>query len=187
MKKNVITAVLTLIVFTIFLGFIYPLVITGIAQVMFPFQSNGSLIIKDGHIIGSELIGQSFTDIRYFHGRPSSINYDASNSGGSNFGPMNKTFMKRIEDQIKIIRADNNLSSDLFIPGDIITSSASGLDPHISPESAKIQINRIARIRGIPKNKLDELIMTYMEHPISGGHYVNVLKLNLALDMLGAK
>jgi K+-transporting ATPase ATPase C chain len=108
MKKNVFTAVLTLIVFTIFLGFIYPLVITGIAQVMFPWKANGSLIKKDGNIIGSELIGQSFTDLRYFHGRPSSAGYNASNSSGTNQGPMNETLIKEITERIESVRAVNS-------------------------------------------------------------------------------
>lgn len=170
--------------FTILLGVVYPLFITGIAQVMMPAKANGSIIIKDGNIVGSGLIGQNFDKPEYFHSRPSAVNYDAANSGASNLGPSSAKLMDQVKERIEQVRKENNLK-DEEIPPDMVLSSASGLDPHISRANALIQLKRVARERNIPEAEVIKLIEENSNGDFIGiwGHRgVNVLKLNLALD-----
>lgn len=178
-----------LLIITIITGVVYPLIITGLSQILFPKESNGSLIIKNQKIIGSELIGQSFDQPKYFLSRPSATQYFAYNpmySGGSNLGPTNLVLIQRIATKIKELqKLDPN--NRLSIPTDLVTTSGSGLDPHITPETAFYQANRIAKIRNIPIYVVNNLINQAIEYPqfrILGEARINVLKLNLALDDL---
>lgn len=189
MKKIVLTSIIMLLTMTLFLGFIYPLTTTGLAYLLFPRQAQGSLIYQDGRVVGSELIGQKFTNPRYFHGRPSVAGegYDATASGGSNLGPTNKKLLEAVGERLARTREENGLSREKMVPADLVTASASGLDPHISPEAAFIQVPRIARVRGIPEEKIRELVEQHIEgrqFGFLGEPRVNVLKLNLALDAL---
>ncbi len=172
---------------TLVLGVCYPLLMTGICQVAFPHQANGSLIRADGKVIGSALIGQNFSKPEYFQPRPSAAGndgYDATASGGSNYGPTNRKLADRIKAAVKKFRKDN---PDFRgpIPADLLTASASGLDPDISPASATVQAPRIAKVRGIPLDKLNQLIAQNTRQPdlgLLGEPRVNVLAINLALD-----
>lgn len=182
--KDLITSALLILVFTISLGIIYPLAVWGVSQVIFPFQANGSLIEKNGEIIGSELIGQSFSGAKYFHSRPSAAGngYDAGTSGGSNLGPTSQKLIERIKNDTENRQIENPSQT---IPADLITASASGLDPHISPAAAEFQISRVARERNISETVLRELVAKFTENRtfgILGESRVNILKLNLALD-----
>ncbi len=177
-------------ILTILTGMLYPLAITGIAQKLFPHKANGSLIVQGNIIRGSELIGQYFVDPTYFFGRPSATleyPYNASASAGSNLGPTNKALVESVKARIQFLRSmDPNTNQS--IPRDILFSSGSGLDPHISVEAAHYQVSRIARLRGISEEKLYALIAEFTEEPIQGiigRQRVNVLKLNLMLDQLG--
>ncbi len=176
--KVLITSVLMLVVMTVTLGLVYPFVVWGIAQVAFPHQANGSLIERDGKLIGSELIGQKFTSERYFHGRPSAAGngYDASASGGSNLGPTSAKLIDRVKE---------DAADKPSIPADLVTTSASGLDPHISPAAAEYQVGRVSAARGISDAKVRELIGEFTEgrtFGLLGEPRVNVLMLNRALD-----
>ena len=177
-------AVVLLLMFTALTGFAYPLGVTGLTQVVIPGSANGTLIRKDGRIIGSALIGQAFKSDRYFHGRPSAAGekgYDASASGGSNYGPLSKKLLERVEDDVTKLRA----VSAAAIPADAVTASASGLDPHISPAFALLQIDRVARARGVPTDRVRQLVLQSTEAPtlgLLGEPRVNVLLLNLAMD-----
>lgn len=179
-----------MLVMTLLTGIAYPLVVTGLAKVIFPKQADGSLVDKDGKLIGSVLIGQNFSAARYFNSRPSSAGkdgYDAANSSGSNLGPTNKAFLDSAARQAEKVRTDNGLSSNAPVPGDLITASASGLDPHISPEAAQIQVTRVARLRNLSEQKLQVLVDQYTEgrqFGFLGEPRVNVLRLNMALDSL---
>jgi K+-transporting ATPase ATPase C chain len=172
---------------TILFGIAYPLVITGISQVAFPRQANGSLIVSDGKVIGSELIGQNFTKPEYFQPRPSAAGndgYDPTASGGSNFGPTNQKLVDRVKASVEKFRKDNPDYTGP-IPADLVTASASGLDPHLSPDSARVQAARIAKARGASMDQISEVIAQFTEPPslgLLGEPRVNVLKLNLALD-----
>ena len=190
-------ALRAMIVLTIVLGIAYPLVMTGIGQLVLPAQANGSIIIVNGKPVGSALIGQSFTDAdgqplaQYFQPRPSAAGngYDAGASSGSNWGPENPDFIEAIEERKSQIAKFNGVSEG-DIPADAVTASSSGLDPHISPEYALLQVQRVATARNIPESKVKELVQSmiqnrdlgYMGEPI-----VNVLQLNIALDALGGK
>src|ERR1700674_4245424 len=172
---------------TLVLGVIYPLAITGICQVVFPRQANGSLIAANGNVIGSELIGQNFTKPEYFQPRPSAAGndgYDATASGGSNYGPTNQKLIDRVKASVEKFRKDNpNYTGP--IPADLVTTSASGLDPHISPDSAQAQAARVAKARGVSVDQMNQLVARSIEPPdlgFLGEPRVNVLKLNLALD-----
>jgi len=175
------------IVMTILLGVIYPLAITGICQVFFPHQANGSLVTSGGRLIGSELIGQNFTKPEYFQPRPSaagSDGYDPTASGGSNYGPTNQKLIARVKASIEKFRKENP-DYQGPIPADLLTASASGLDPHISPASAGAQAARVAQARGVPVEQVNRLIAQFTERPdlgILGEPRVNVLKLNVELD-----
>jgi potassium-transporting ATPase KdpC subunit len=180
-------SILVLLVFSILTGLVYPLIITGIAQLVFPHQANGSLIVINRKTVGSELIGQSFTKPEYFHSRPSAVNYDASNSGGTNWGPTNQKLINQVDSTARWIRAENSLAADAPVPADIVTSSASGLDPNISLQAALLQVSRVAKARGLDKSNVRNLVNQFTEKPllgIFGQPIVNVLKLNIALDSL---
>jgi K+-transporting ATPase ATPase C chain len=178
---------LCLVIFA-FCGMLYPLVMTGLVQQLMPDQANGSLIRNtEGVVVGSHLIGQSFHSPRYFNGRVSSINYDASASGSNNYGPSNEVMLQRVKNDLSAFLEANPKVKQSEIPGDLLTNSGSGLDPHISPQAAKIQVPRIARERRIDPAKLYALIKAHTEHPlfgIFGESRVEVLALNLELDKL---
>ena len=185
--KQIKIAILATIVLTILFGLAYPLVFTGLAQVLFPHQANGSLVTVNGKVAGSELIGQSFTKPEYFHGRPSAAGnngYDAANSSGSNLGPTNQKLVDRVKADVQKFRAENPDYTGP-IPADLLTSSASGLDPHISPASAEAQVARVAKARGVTPDRIAELVAKHTEGRqwgIFGEPRVNVLLLNLDLD-----
>ncbi len=170
--------------FSVVLGLLYPFAMTGIAQLFFPHAANGSMIIQDGKIVGSELIGQRFTQEMYFHGRPSAVNYDGGGSGASNYGPSEPKWHDLISERVTTIRAINALAPDDTIPVDCVTASASGLDPHLSLASAMLQVPRIANVRKLDETALRSLIVTQSENLVLSAPYVNVLTLNLALDTL---
>ena len=172
---------------TILLGVAYPLVVTGISQVLFPHQANGSLITKNGQVIGSELLGQNFTKPEYFQPRPSAAGndgYDPTASGGSNYGPTNQKLIDRTKAAVEKFHKENPDFHGL-IPADLLTASGSGLDPDISPASAQAEVARVAKARGIAVDQLNELVAQYTKAPdlgLIGEPRVNVLQLNLALD-----
>ena len=197
MLKEFRPAIMMVILFTVLTGLAYPLAITGIAQVIFPWQANGSLIEKDGKVIGSSLIGQNFTDDKYFHGRPSATNdtdpndstktvdapYNASNSMGSNLGPTSKALIDRVTAAAEKLKAENKKP----IPVDLVTTSASGLDPDITPAAAAFQVPRVAKARKLPEATVANLVANQTQGRslgVIGEVHVNVLALNMALDAL---
>ena len=199
MLKEVRPAIVLILAFTVITGLLYPLAMTGIAGVIFPYQARGSLIEKDGKVIGSELMGQYFTGDGYFHGRPSatlgpdpsdpskttSVPYNAANSMGSNLGPTNKALIDRVKGDVDKLKAENPSAQ---VPVDLVTTSGSGLDPDISPEAAYFQVPRIAKARNMPENALQALIAEHIQGRtlgLLGERRVNVLELNLALDKAG--
>ena len=184
MKKNLITAVLMTIATTILLGLVYPLVVTGLAQVIFPKQANGQLIQKDGKTIGSRIIGQGFSGPEYFHSRPSAAGngYDAANSAGSNLGPTNQKLIDRVKSDVATAQAENPGQP---VPIDLVTTSASGFDPHITPAAAEFQLPRVAKERGATVEQVQTLMAKYTEARqlgVLGEARVNVLELNLELN-----
>jgi K+-transporting ATPase ATPase C chain len=186
MKQILISAVMLTLVITVLTGLVYPLVVTGLSQVLFAHRANGSLIVANGKVVGSELIGQKFTRPEYFHGRPSAAGdgYDAANSGASNFGPTNKALVDRVRDDVKKFRQENPTYTGP-IPADLLTTSASGLDPHISPASAFAQVDRVAKARGVAADVVRRAVEQRVEgrqFGIFGEPRVNVLALNLDLD-----
>lgn len=188
MKKNLVTAVLMTIVTTVLLGLVYPLLMTAVSQVLFPSQANGSLIVRNGRMVGSRLIGQPFTGPGYFHSRPSAAGsgYDAANSGGTNLGPTNASLLNRVTVEAKRL-ADENPSQP--VPIDLVTTSASGLDPDISPAAAEFQIPRVARTRGMTEAQVRAVLAQNIhdrQARVLGEPRVNVLQLNLALDGMSA-
>jgi K+-transporting ATPase ATPase C chain len=199
MLKEIRPAIVMLLALTLVLGIAYPLAMTGIAHIIFPHQANGSLLYdKDGKVIGSELIGQNFASDKYFHGRLSAISgtdsagksiptpYDASNSYASNLGPTSKALVDRVTGDVAKLKAENNQP----VPVDLVTSSGSGLDPDITPAGAYFQVPRIAKARKLSEDQVKQLVGDHLEGRflgIFGEPHVNVLKLNLALDVLGSK
>ena len=184
MKKNLITAVLMTIATTILLGIIYPLVVTGLAQVLFPRQANGQLIYRNGKVIGSSLIAQGFSGAGYFHPRPSAAGngYDAANSNGSQLGPTNQKLIDRVKGDVASAQTEN---PGVPVPIDLVTTSASGFDPDITPAAAKFQIQRVAAERKAPTAEIEEFVQQHTagrQWGFLGEPRVNVLELNLALD-----
>jgi K+-transporting ATPase ATPase C chain len=198
MFQHIRPAITMIVCMTILTGLAYPVAMTGIAQAIFPHQANGSLIERDGKVIGSALIGQNFTSATYFHGRPSATTdtdpndatktvpapYNAANSGGSNLGPTSKTLVDRVTNDVRARSAENPGTP---IPIDLVTTSASGLDPDISPAAALFQAARVAKARNLPEARVRQLIQDHTVDRIAGlvgEPHVNVLELNLALDAL---
>ena len=178
------------IFWTVLAGILYPLAITGIAQVAFPRQANGSLIEQGGKIVGSELLAQQFTGEKYFWPRPSAGSYATVPSGASNYGPTSKKLQDAVNGYADALRKAHHLPADAPVPADLVFTSASGLDPHISPEAAQFQIGRVAAARGMSLDELKPLVDRFVEPPqwgFLGQARVNVLKLNLALDAMGPK
>jgi len=190
--KQLKPALLSLLVFTVLTGVVYPLVVTGLAQLLFPAQANGSLIVQDGHVVGSTLIGQPFDDPKYFWSRPSATSpagYTGTASSGSNLGPLSDDLASAVKDRIAALRAADP-GNTAPVPVDLVTASGSGLDPHISPAAARFQAARIARVRGIPETTVTGLIDQHThgrQLGFLGEAVVDVLPLNLALDALGSK
>jgi K+-transporting ATPase ATPase C chain len=196
MLREIRPAIVLLLALTLITGLAYPLVITGIAGIIFPRQAQGSLIEKDGKVVGSALIGQEFKDDKYFHGRPSATTapdpndstktvpapYNAANSGGSNLGPTSKALADRVKDDVDKLKAEN---PSMPVPLDLVTTSASGLDPDISPEAALFQVPRVAKARNMPEDRVRDLVNQNTKGRFAallGEPRVNVLALNLALD-----
>jgi K+-transporting ATPase ATPase C chain len=189
MKKHLITALLMTVVMTVLLGLIYPLVITGLAQVLFRNKANGQLVSRGGEVIGSRIIAQPFTSAKYFHPRPSAAGngYDAANSGGTNLAATNQKLIDRVRADAASLQKEN---SGQPIPVDLLTTSASGLDPEISPAAAEFQVPRVARERGLAEAAVHDLVRHHIQQRdlgLLGEPRVNVLELNLALDEMTAK
>jgi len=188
MKKQLMTAIWFTLVTTVIFGVIYPLVMTAISQVLFPDKANGSLIIKNGQVVGSRLIGQAFTGDKYFHSRPSAAGngYDATASGGSNLGPTNQVLISRVHDDVAKLQQER---PGELVPADMVTTSGSGLDPDISPANAEFQTPRVAKARGLSVAEVRQIVTKHTQgrqYGIFGEPRVNVLELNLDLDGMAA-
>ena len=187
MMREFKRALAIFIALSIATGLIYPLALTGLSRLLFPRQAEGSLLVVNGKVAGSELIGQMFTKPEYFHGRPSAADYDAANSSASNMGPSNAKFLDQVRGRVEQVRSDYKLLPGAPVPPDLVLASASGLDPDITPEAAMIQVARVAATRGLPEEQIERLVRQHIEPPqfgLWGQRRVNVLKLNLALYAL---
>jgi K+-transporting ATPase ATPase C chain len=190
MWKQVISAFLMLVMLTVLTGLAYPLVMTSLAQELFPGQANGSIIMVDGKQVGSALLGQNFFKPEYFRGRPSAAGedgYDAASSSGSNLGPTNQVLIDAVKKRLQTVRVENGLTDASPVPADAVLASASGLDPHISPEYAYLQVERVAKARMLPSSEVRKLVKLHLEGRqlgMFGEPRINVLKLNLALDAI---
>ena len=201
MLKEIRPAIVLVVALTVITGLVYPLVMTGIAGVIFPYQAQGSMIEQDGKVVGSALIGQEFTSDKYFHGRPSATvapdpndatktvpaPYNAANSGGSNLGPTNKTLVERVQGDVDKLKQENPSAP---VPIELVTTSGGGLDPHISPDAALFQVPRVAKARNLPEGRVRQLVEQHIEGRtlgLLGEPRVNVLALNLALDGASAR
>jgi potassium-transporting ATPase KdpC subunit len=201
MLREIRPAIVLVVALTLITGLVYPLVMTGVAGAIFPYQAQGSLIEQDGKVVGSTLIGQVFADNKYFHGRPSATvapdpkdptknvdaPYNAANSGGSNLGPTNKALIERVKGDLDKLKEENPSS---VVPIDLVTTSSSGLDPHISPEAAQFQVPRVAKARNMPEDRVRQLVQDHTESRflgLLGEPRVNVLALNMALDRATAR
>ena len=190
--RTLITATLMTIALTLVTGIVYPIVVWGIAQVLFPWQANGSLVTRDGQTVGSELIGQNFAAPKYFHPRPSAAGdkgYDASNSSGSNLGPTNRKLIDATKASLHKVLEENPGATPADVPMDMVTTSGSGLDPEISPEGAELQVKRVAKARGLSEDSVRSVVEDNLRSCFSGvvgEPGVNVLELNLALDRMAA-
>jgi potassium-transporting ATPase KdpC subunit len=201
MIREVRPAIVMVVALTLVTGLAYPLMMTQLAEMIFPYQAHGSLVTRDGKVVGSLLIGQEFKSDRYFHGRPSATTapdpadstktvpapYNAANSGGSNLGPTSKSLIERVQGDLENLKKENPSAP---VPIDLVTTSASGLDPHISPEAALFQVPRVARARNMTEDRVRQLVELHIESRdlgILGEPRVNVLALNLALDRVGAQ
>ena len=190
MRRQLLPALVAFLALTVLTGVAYPLVVTGIAQVVFPKRADGSLVERDGVVVGSSLIGQQFAGPRYFHPRPSAAGdgYDAMSSSASNLGPTNEDFLTDVGQRIEAYRGENGLQDGDVVPADAVTASGSGLDPHISSENARLQAARVADARGLTEDEVLELVDEHTEGRslgFLGESGVNVLELNLALDSVG--
>jgi K+-transporting ATPase ATPase C chain len=200
MLREIRPAIVLVIALTLITGVVYPFAITGIAEVIFPYKAQGSLLERDGKVVGSALIGQEFTSEGYFHSRPSATTtpdpndstktvpapYNAANSGGSNLGPTNKSLIERVQGDIEKLKQENPSAQ---VPTDLVTTSGSGLDPHISPEAALFQVPRVAKARNLPEDRVRQLVAENTSDRLAGllgEPRVNVLELNLALDGVAA-
>lgn len=181
-------ALILTLLFALLLGLGYPLALTGLGQLLFPHQANGSLVERDGKAVGSALIGQSFADARYFRSRPSAAGtgYDAKSSSGSNLGPAAQALIDRVEGDIEALRGEGVTGA---VPADLVTASGSGLDPHLSPAAARLQVPRVAAARGLPEQQVRTILERAIERPVGflGEDRVNVLALNLELDRMASK
>jgi K+-transporting ATPase ATPase C chain len=183
--RDLRTTAIAFVAFSALLGLAYPAAITGVAQVLFDRQANGSLVEVDGQAVGSSLVGQTFEGPHYFHSRPSASGYETGVSSGSNLGPSSQVLADRVSADAATIREENGLAADAEVPVDAVTASGSGLDPHITPAYAELQVARIARERGVPEDDVRQLVDRFTDGStlrVLGEPRVNVLRLNLALD-----